>query len=102
MTFWRTTSALLIGLLLVGGPTSGLLPLPVAASQADGDEEDGNAAELALDVTPPLDARRPVERHAAGRTRSAVVPAHRHHALPVRPQAAPVTFRAAANPPLTC
>jgi hypothetical protein len=64
VTVWRITSVLLAGLLLAGGPPAGLLALPVASSPLDGDEEDGNAAELAIDVAPPLQARRSVDRHA--------------------------------------
>jgi hypothetical protein len=102
MTLWRTITALLLGILLIGVPAAGMLALPIASSPGDSDEEDGATTELVTDAALSLHARRSIDRVTTDRPRSAVVPPHRHHAILVRPQAAPVTFRAAANSPLHC
>src|SRR4051794_2355394 len=104
MTWLRYTSGVLIGLLLLAGPAAAapaLSFLPVPANSEEDDEAAPTELTLALDLS--LHGRRPAERpRPADRPRTAVIPPHRRHATPFRPQAAPVTFRAAANAPLHC
>jgi hypothetical protein len=101
MTWWRHISGLLVGLLLFAGP--GVLPaLPLGPSPANQDEEDGaGPTELTLALDATVHCRRLTARPAR-RARSAVIPPHRHHAVLVRAQAAPVSFRSAVNSPLHC
>lgn len=103
MTWWRHIPGLVVGVLLLAAPAIiPALPNMVAPpGSQDEDESGSNGQTLALDAA--HHGRRTVERQRpTSRTRSAVVPPHRHHAVLVRPQSAPVPFLQAVNGPLHC
>ena len=95
-------TATLVAVLLVGAPVAGIVAPMVVPSPIEDDEEGGAPSELVVDAAPWHHVRRLIERHPPDQSRSAVIPPHRHHAILVHPQAAPVTFRSAANSPLHC
>jgi hypothetical protein len=101
MTWQRFTCGLFLGLLLIAGPglTAALPFIPTSTSQED--DDDGAPTELTLAVDASVHARRMV-RHKPVRLPLMLIRAHRHHAVPVRPQAAPISFLFAANSPLHC
>lgn len=102
MTFCRAIPWFLVGLLLITGPGPATVAQPVVAMPTTPEEEDGGGAtELTLTLDALHHARRPNGRLPNAR-RSAVIPPHRHHAVLVRSQAAPVSFQAAAHSPLRC
>ena len=101
MTCCRAIPRYLIALLLITGPGPATVALPVVPMPTAPEEEDGSGpTELTLTLEATHQARRPTERVA--RRQPAVIPPHRHHAVLVRSQTAPVSFRAAANSPLRC
>ena len=102
MTRYRAIPSFLVGLLLITGPGPATVALPVVPMPASPEEEDGGGpTELTLTLDATHQARQPNDRLVLRRL-SAVIPPHRHHAVLVRSQAAPVSFRAAANSPLHC
>jgi hypothetical protein len=103
MAICRPILGLLVSVLLFAAlALTPALPVVVAQPGAEDDDEAG-IAELSLVIEDSLHSKRTVERHRpVARPRSAVIPPHRHHAVPVRPQVAPVPFDWAVNSPLHC
>jgi hypothetical protein len=93
---------LLVGLLLLAGPTTAA-PVALAPASANEEEEQSSApTEVALALDATQHARRAVERpRPPGRTH-VVLPPRRHHAPAVASLTPPTPFRAAVNPPLHC
>jgi hypothetical protein len=99
---WRSITAVVLALLLVAGPAVAVPAASTVRVAAPQEEEDTHGpAGLSIILAAGLNGRRPGGRHDA-RPRSSATPAHRRHAVPVRPVAAPVSFRSVTSSPLHC
>jgi hypothetical protein len=103
MTTCRHILGLLVSLLLFAAPAATPALPSIVAQPGTEDDDEGGIAERTFAVEESLHGQRTVERHRpTARQRSAVIPPHGHHAIPVRPQFAPVPFAWAVNSPLHC